>query len=487
MGSDILMGRQGDDYRKKEQQAKAKFENLDLNKLIIDIYMSAISKASEDYIPEIDKTRKHFLSTSYTEEQAQERFNHYTDGIRLKNEEDDSYYRYIKNNFLREHPDATLEDLQGVIVSSLCSYLSSNSINHVNKLKYIDDLTQQIYESNKIHRQFMFFKKIAENQMNDNSNSQILEAHNFEEYSKLISHHSFIDHLEPKLSNGTKNPTYYINLINTFIIQRSEEAKNIAYLEDNNEVCLDFIHGLDEMMRHTVLLAKGLNNYNTRKKELSPDNVLLALQNPINISKHNLEASIEYLKSFCTIIKFNISDGNYQIAIALKNYYSTLLENCVKTLKEWMYVDIEATPFNEQIIDLKKAIENSYKIEEIQLLIKSPSKRKRKQKKINDEKSYTQKQVAIAYFAMGKTITKENYEAILKNHTKTSSDKILQKLIVKSAGLTSLTENKTADTKQLNNLKEAKRLLSGIKDHNSSKVLDDYITTFTNKYDNFYN
>ena len=71
MGSDILMGRQGDDYRKKEQQAKAKFENLDLNNLIRDIYMSAISKASEDYIPEIDKTRKHFLSTSYTEEHAQ--------------------------------------------------------------------------------------------------------------------------------------------------------------------------------------------------------------------------------------------------------------------------------------------------------------------------------------------------------------------------------------------------------------------------------
>ena len=486
MGSDILMGRQGDDYRKKEQQAKAKFENLDLNNLIRDIYMSAISKASEDYIPEIDKTRKHFLSTSYTEEQAQERFNHYTDEIRIKNEEDDCYYRYIKNNFLREHPDATLEDLQDVIVSSLCSYLRSKSINHFNKLEYIDDLPQQIYESNKIHRQFMFFKKIAENQMNDNSNSRILELHNFEEYSKLISHHSFIDHLEPKLSNGTKNPTYYINLINTFIIQRSEEAKNIAYLEDNNEVCLDFIHGLDEMMRHTVLLAKGLNNYNRRKKELPPDNDLLALQNPINISKHNLEASIEYLKSFSTIIKFNISDGYYQIAIALKNYYSTLLENCVKTLKEWIYLDLEATPFNEQIIDLKKAIENSYKIEEIQLLIKSPSKRNRKQK-TKDEKSYTQKQVAIAYFAMSKTITKENYKSILEKHTETSSDKILQKLIVKSSDLTSLTENKTADTKQLNNLKEAKRLLSGIKDQKASKVLDDYITTFTNKYDNFYN
>lgn len=486
MGSDILMGRQGDDYRKKEQQAKAKFENLDLNNLIRDIYMSAISKASEDYIPEIDKTRKHFLSTSYTEEQAQERFNHYTDGIRLKNEEDDCHYRYIKNNFLIENPDATLEDLQDFIVYSLCHYLRSNSLNHSNKLKYIDDLTQQIYESNKIHRQFMFFKKIAENQMNDNSNSRILELHNFEEYSKLISHHSFIDHLEPKLSNGTKNPTYYINLINTFIIQRSEEAKNIAYLEDNNEVCLDFIHGLDEMMRHTVLLAKGLNNYYTRKKELSPDNVLLALQNPINISKHNLEASIDYLKSFSTIIKFNISDGYYQIAIALKNYYSTLLENCVKTLKEWIYLDLEATPFNEQIIDLKKAIENSYKIEEIQLLIKSPSKRNRKQK-TKDEKSYTQKQVAIAYFAMSKTITKENYKSILEKHTETSSDKILQKLIVKSSDLTSLTENKTADTKQLNNLKEAKRLLSGIKDQKASKVLDDYITTFTNKYDNFYN
>ena len=278
MGSDILMGRQGDDYRKKEQEAKAKFENLDLNKLIRDIYMSAISKASEDYILEIEKTRKHFLSTSYTEEQAQERFNHYTDGIRIKNEDDDCHYRYIKNNFLIEHPDGTLGDLQGVIVNSLCHYLRSSELNHANKLKYIDALHQQIYESNKIQRQFMFFKDFAKNHI--------------------------------------------------------EKAK---------------------------------------------------IQKPTS------------------------------------------------------------------------------------------------------NKSYTQKQVAIAYFAMSKTITKENYKSILEKHTETSSDKILQKLIVKSSDLTSLTENKTADTKQLNNLKEAKRLLSGIKDQKASKVLDDYITTFTNKYDNFYN
>ena len=278
MASDIMFQRSGGEYLRKIQEAKAKFEKLDLKQVVKDIYLSALKKSSEDSIREIENIRIHYLNTCYTEAQAQEKFNLYTENIRAQNEEDDCYYRYIKNNFIKKAPNSSLEDLHGVVVNALCNYLHSDDLNYIYKLEFIKDLHEQIYKSNKIQRQFMFFKDFAKN------------------------------HIEKtKIQKPTSN------------------------------------------------------------------------------------------------------------------------------------------------------------------------------------KSYTQKQVTIAYFAMSKTITKENYKSILEKHTETSSDKILQKLIVKSSDLTSLTENKTADTKQLNNLKEAKRLLSGIKDQKASKVLDDYITTFTNKYDNFYN
>ncbi len=169
MASDLTRGR-GDDYLKIEQKAKEKFESLDLTNVIREIYFSSIKKASEDYKIEIENNRKYFLETSYTEEQAQERFNDYTEGIRIQNEEDDCFYRYIKNNFITENPDATTEGLQECIINAFSIYLKSDDLSYTNKLNYLEELPQQIYESNKIHRQFLFFKNFAEKHMSKSTN-----------------------------------------------------------------------------------------------------------------------------------------------------------------------------------------------------------------------------------------------------------------------------------------------------------------------------
>lgn len=111
---------------------------------------------------------------------------------------------------------------------------------------------------------------------------------------------------------------------------------------------------------------------------------------------------------------------------------------------------------------------------------------KRKPTKENKQKSYTQKQVAIAYYVQGITITENNALGILKKHTETSSLKILQKLITKNSQLTTILETKTASTKHLNDLKRAKELLSGIKNKRAVTDIDRFISVFQTNYEKTY-
>lgn len=131
----------------------------------------------------------------------------------------------------------------------------------------------------------------------------------------------------------------------------------------------------------------------------------------------------------------------------------------IKTLKKWL------TSEKEFIDDIKPFI------------LKIP-----KEKKGKNEKKYSQRQVAIAYFIKGVLINEDNYLELLEKHTSTKSKKILQKRINRTSDLTRLSFNKTTDTKHLNDLFEAKRLLSGMKDKSAVKSLNSIISTFQSNY-----
>jgi|GEM_PF-3351610 len=104
-----------------------------------------------------------------------------------------------------------------------------------------------------------------------------------------------------------------------------------------------------------------------------------------------------------------------------------------------------------------------------------------------DNYKYAPKEIKIAYFCLkNKSITKDNYLEILEEYSESRSDKILQKPIYKSNQLTSISENKTADTKHLKALKNAKRLLSGIKNEVALKSINQVISTFEANYKNHY-
>ncbi|WP_143155211.1 hypothetical protein [Wenyingzhuangia marina] len=148
----------------KENKSKIEFEKLDLTNTIKEIYESAIQKAFDDYIIEIDTKRKQFLANTYTEEQAQEKFNYFTDQIRIDFENDETIYNIIIKELQNTTPEATIEEKQYVIIYTLCNYIDNEIYSFSEKLRYIENLHEEIYQSSKTHRQFLFFKELANKQ-----------------------------------------------------------------------------------------------------------------------------------------------------------------------------------------------------------------------------------------------------------------------------------------------------------------------------------
>jgi len=108
--------------------------------------------------------------------------------------------------------------------------------------------------------------------------------------------------------------------------------------------------------------------------------------------------------------------------------------------------------------------------------------------------TYTLKAIKIAYFLLGEFINKNNYKEILNLHSNSTSNKILQEQIFKNSQLRMLGTNKTASTKHLKSLNEAKQLLSsgqivtsGKKIENALNSLKQIISTFSSNYNNEYN
>jgi len=185
--------------------------------------------------------------------------------------------------------------------------------------------------------------------------------------------------------------------------------------------------------------------------------------------------------------KQNINPKNQTVL----NYITDLLiENDLKPIDAIKILNKSTSNFSpefkdahfQNIIDYLKSIDVTNEPQQSNVLPLKTVKFKDKK----DEKNYTQKQIAIAYYILGITLNEKNYLGILKKHSQTTSPKILQKLITKNNQLTTLSDNKTTNTKHLRDLNEVKRLLSGIKKVNEIKLINGYISTFESNYKNKY-
>lgn len=233
-------------YRsEKFENDKSKFESLDLKNVIKEIYFTAISKAQNDYQNEIEENKNRFLDTSYNEEQAVQKLNYYIDEIRVKNEDDDCDYRFIKDDFIKENPNAKREEVQKAIIEILTIYINSEEIHYTDKLNYIEELPQQIYESNKIHNQFLFFKKFIE----EHNNKKISNANRTDiayycyytsqtktlEIDNVFPSSKAWDEIGKKFNKNPKNIQTIYNLIVSNEAERFKKTKikNIEFVIEN--------------------------------------------------------------------------------------------------------------------------------------------------------------------------------------------------------------------------------------------------------------
>ena len=161
---------------------------------------------------------------------------------------------------------------------------------------------------------------------------------------------------------------------------------------------------------------------------------------------------------------FHTSTDN--IKITLENAYETaMITDAGKDyyIKYYLKDNLNSTITETQAFSLQK--------------IKTQSK----------NKNFSHRQIAIAYCVLNIVITSENAKEILQKYSQTrSTAKLLQKRINKASELTKISENKTTDTKYLQDLKEAKRLISGIKNKKANTDIDRIITAFQTAYDNHY-
>lgn len=176
MASDIYK-RIYTDIIKSQEKDELKFNRINLNETIKEIYFSSIQMAFDDYLIEIENTRKKYLENTFSTEQAQLKFNIYTEEIRRKNEDDDCIYRLIKNEIQENGNEIPVEIQHELIINTICDHINKEINSYSSKLHFINNLNHQIYNSAKTHRQFLFFKNFAEKHINYDNKSDATRTH----------------------------------------------------------------------------------------------------------------------------------------------------------------------------------------------------------------------------------------------------------------------------------------------------------------------
>lgn len=118
-------------------------------------------------------------------------------------------------------------------------------------------------------------------------------------------------------------------------------------------------------------------------------------------------------------------------------------------------------------------------LKEIQTLSQPQQIKKINSKNSKELNNFSYKPIAIAYCILGVYLTAENAEGILKLHSKFRSvNTLLKNRIEKPSVLTKSQGGKTANTKHLMALNEAKRLLKGMNKKVAVKTLSSTIIAF---------
>ncbi len=356
MAGDLMSGR-GDDFLRKAREAKLKFEALDLDTLVLESYKEAHRKAKAGLQTHILGKIQSLRDLTYSENDFQAKLNDYKKAVSASYQNDASAYIRVFKSVIKLYPDRNSPEFFESLSKTFSQLIKEDSKSYLEKLFFVEKLESHIYKSLRIELIFQYFKK-------QEKTPQELRT---QSYSELISY-NFKDILSPKLSEGSDNSEYYTTQINRFIDYYTSNSESLVHLENRFILCSEFIRNLGHLMEFSVELGIHLLEYKEKKDSL-PENKVRALHTPISLAIYDIEDKIRILKRFSTNIRLNTSEGHYNTAIALKNHFVLVLGNCVDVLKNWMHIDLEATPLKHQIKELTEELKNSVNMEEISILL----------------------------------------------------------------------------------------------------------------------
>lgn len=181
-------------------------------------------------------------------------------------------------------------------------------------------------------------------------------------------------------------------------------------------------------------------------------------------------------------------DREFVINEALNNvnqFITTYGTEVIKQYKRGTINEAHHSLYSNEIECLGRFV---YYLPYLENLLKTESDQKdNKNDKKQSEKNYSHKQIVIAYEIMKIPITTTNAKEILSKHSQTISvERFLSKRGYKPSELAKLSGNKSTDTKHLQDLEAAKRLVSGMKNKNAvtdiGYIIAAFQTAFNSKY-----
>jgi len=178
------------------------------------------------------------------------------------------------------------------------------------------------------------------------------------EYKNSISNYiSTI--LEFQNADKTPNTFYYYNRIVDFhnhIDKMLNENKNV---KERFDLLLVYNAKIKNCLHCIVDLFIAYYRYNNKETFIIND---------INIAFYNVECSFQSIKEIEQNIAYNISTGDYDIALKIQDYCVPLLKEIRILLKDRFFIDIDKSPLKINFDEVIIKLENSINIERIKLL-----------------------------------------------------------------------------------------------------------------------
>lgn len=179
-----------------------------------------------------------------------------------------------------------------------------------------------------------------------------------QQYKESVSNYisTIIDFTD---KDGNKNLFYYNNRIVAFRKNIDEMLNSNNNVKERYDLLFSFNFKISNCLKDIAELFFAYHNYDEKEP---------VLLNDINFKLCDVKDSFESIKEIQQNIDYNISTGDYDIAIKIQKYCIPLFKEIKLISKRDFFIDIDKSPLNNEFDGVLKVLENCINYSEIQIL-----------------------------------------------------------------------------------------------------------------------